>query len=134
MTGYNHQTNNLEFASVNTFAASSSASSTNVVLDLMVKQLSLTMISVTVLKSVCIIPGTTDDITVNWQQLNTDNTDHTGVVGANQVVVTPDLSDVDAASGKATLDFDAVNLEFGHTIFEGPMDSSSICWFTIRTY
>lgn len=66
------------------------------------------------------IPGTTDDVTVNWQQLNTDNTDHVGPIGSNQTIVLPDLNDVDAAEGKARLDYDAVNLEFGHTIYQGP--------------
>lgn len=66
------------------------------------------------------IPGTTDDVTVNWQQLNTENTDRVGPVGPFQTVVLPDFSNVNAAEGKATLDYDAVNLEFGHTLYEGP--------------
>ncbi len=67
------------------------------------------------------IPGTTDDITVNWQQLDTHNTNNASIPGPNSTIVLPDLNDgFTAASGKATLDYDAVNLEFGHTAFDGP--------------
>ena len=73
------------------------------------------------------IPGTTDDVTVNWQQLDTHNTNNASIPGRNSVIVLPDLNDASAASGRATLDYDAVNLEFGHTAFDG-------CPWTVRPF
>ncbi len=113
-------TNDLAFASVNTINSSTSGTSTNNGFGAFGESVEPDYDFGYGFEIGMQIPGTTDDITVNWQQLNTDNTDRQGVVGSNQTVVLPDLHDVDAAEGKARLDYDAVNLEFGHTIFDGP--------------
>lgn len=76
------------------------------------------------------IPGTTDDVTVNWQQLDANDSANFNLPNqvshsttpsthsSNTTIVLPDLNDVTNAHSKVDVDYDAVNLEFGHTIFD----------------
>lgn len=113
-------TNNLEFASVDSGTTASANNSSNTVFTANGESVDPNYDFGYGFELGMQIPGSTDDVTVNWQQLDKDSSDTASVPGVNSTIVLPDLNDVSNAKGTADFDYDAVNAEFGHTIYAGP--------------
>jgi hypothetical protein len=113
-------TNNLEFASVNSASASTSGNNSNFVGTAYGASVDPNYDFGYGFEVGMQIPGSTDDVTVNWQQLDKDSSDTANIPGPNSVLVLPDFNNVSDAKSTADFDFDAVNVEFGHTIYNGP--------------